>query len=194
MADAMRSLRVLYAALDQTVPGTLGGSVHVASVAAGLADLGHEVHVAVQPGGAWPAGRVRWHAMAPPLGRPSLRWLARRRVAALAREISIQQIFDAITSRFNVRLTDLQGKKRTKSIVYPRQVCMHLARRLTRHSLEEIGGYFGGRDHTTVLHAVRTIDQQRHYDARLQALLEEICYSLGSASLDHSKHTTEVSG
>ena len=114
--------------------------------------------------------------------------------AAQAREISIQQIFDAITSRFNVRLTDLQGKKRTKSIAYPRQVCMHLARRLTRHSLEEIGGYFGGRDHTTVLHAVRTIDQQRRYNARLQALLEEICHSLGSASLDQSKYTTEVSG
>ena len=52
-------------ALDQTVPGMLGGSVHVQSVAEGLAALGHEVHVAVQPGGAWPAGRVHWHAMAP---------------------------------------------------------------------------------------------------------------------------------
>jgi chromosomal replication initiator protein len=111
---------------------------------------------------------------------------------AQTREVSIEQIFDAITARFNVRLADLQGKKRTKSIVYPRQVCMHLARHLTRHSLEEIGGYFGGRDHTTVLHAVRTIDQHRRHDAHLQALLEEVCRSFRVADLDRTKYTTEV--
>ena len=74
-------MRIVYAALDQTVPGTLGGSVHVQSVSEGLAALGHDVHVAVQPGGPWPAGRVRWHPMAPPLGSPYLRSL--RRGAAL---------------------------------------------------------------------------------------------------------------
>jgi len=74
------------------------------------------------------------------------------------RRITIQQIFDAVTKYYNVRLSDLQSKKRHKSIAFPRQVCMFLARRHTRYSLEEIGGYFGGRDHTTVLHAVRTID------------------------------------
>lgn len=94
MADAMRSLRILYAALDQTVPGTVGGSVHVASVAAGLAALGHEVHVAAQPGGTWPSDRVLWHAMSPPLGRPELRWLARRRVAALARAMRADVIME----------------------------------------------------------------------------------------------------
>ena len=107
-------------------------------------------------------------------------------------DVSIQQIFDAVTSRFNVRLTDLQGRRRTKSIAYPRQICMHLARHLTHHSLEEIGGYFGGRDHTTVLHAVRTINQQRSYDAHLQALLQEICHNLGGAGLDQSQYNTEV--
>jgi glycosyltransferase involved in cell wall biosynthesis len=94
MTDAMRSLRILYAALDQTVPGTLGGSVHVASVANGLAARGHEVHVAVQAGGPWPAGRAHWHAMAPPLGRPELRWLARGRIAALARETRADVIME----------------------------------------------------------------------------------------------------
>ena len=110
------------------------------------------------------------------------------------REVSVQQIFDAVTSRFNIRLADLQGKKRTKSVAYPRQICMHLARQLTRHSLEEIGGYFGGRDHTTVLHAVKTIDQQRRYDARLQALLEEICHNLGADGLARSTKSTGPSG
>jgi chromosomal replication initiator protein len=74
------------------------------------------------------------------------------------RRVTIQMIFDAVTKYYNVRLSDLQSKKRHKSIAFPRQVCMFLARRHTRYSLEEIGGYFGGRDHTTVLHAVRTVD------------------------------------
>jgi chromosomal replication initiator protein len=74
------------------------------------------------------------------------------------KRITIQQILDAVTKYYNVRLSDLQGKRRHKSIAFPRQVCMYLARRHTRFSLEEIGGYFGGRDHTTVLHAVRTVD------------------------------------
>ena len=74
------------------------------------------------------------------------------------KRITIQQINEAVTKYYNVRLSDLQSKKRHKSIAFPRQVCMFLARRHTRYSLEEIGGYFGGRDHTTVMHAVRTVD------------------------------------
>ena len=90
----MRPLRILYAALDQRVPGTLGGSVHVQSVAAGLAALGHDVHVAVQSGGVWPAGSVRWHDMKPPAGRPELRWMKRRAVAALAADIRADVIME----------------------------------------------------------------------------------------------------
>src|SRR4051812_43813424 len=74
------------------------------------------------------------------------------------RRITVQQILEVVTKYYNVKLSDLQGKKRHKSIAFPRQVCMFLARRHTRYLLEEIGGYFGGRDHTTVLHAVRTVD------------------------------------
>jgi len=74
------------------------------------------------------------------------------------RRITIQQIMEVVVKYYNVRLSDLQSKKRHKSIAFPRQVCMFLARKHTRYSLEEIGGYFGGRDHTTVLHAVRTVD------------------------------------
>jgi chromosomal replication initiator protein len=77
---------------------------------------------------------------------------------AAEKRITIQQILDAVTKYYNVRISDLQSKKRHKSIAFPRQVCMFFARKHTRYSLEEIGGYFGGRDHTTVLHAVRTVD------------------------------------
>lgn len=89
-------------------------------------------------------------------------------------EVTIEQIIDAVTKRFGVRLADLQSRKRSKSISLPRQVCMYLARSLTRHSLQEIGGYFGGRDHTTVLHANRAIDSLRHADATLHAALEQL--------------------
>ena len=80
------------------------------------------------------------------------------------KRITIQQILDAVTKYYNVKLSDLQSKKRHKSIAFPRQVCMYLARKNTRYSLEEIGGYFGGRDHTTVLHAVRTVDSDAKED------------------------------
>jgi glycosyltransferase involved in cell wall biosynthesis len=81
-------MRILYTATDQTVPGTTGGSVHVASVAEGLAALGHDVHVAVTPGTEpFPSGRVRWHAMRPPFGAKELRWTLARAITALAREV-----------------------------------------------------------------------------------------------------------
>jgi chromosomal replication initiator protein len=90
------------------------------------------------------------------------------------RRITIQQIFDAVTKYYNVRLSDLQGKRRHKSIAFPRQVCMFLARRYTRYSLEEIGGYFGGRDHTTVMHAVRTIDYDVKNDREVAKQLSHL--------------------
>jgi len=75
------------------------------------------------------------------------------------RRPGMDSIIEAVMSQFQVRLSDLQSKKRTKTIVFPRQVCMYLARQLTDLSLAEIGGYFGGRDHTTVLHACDRVSQ-----------------------------------
>lgn len=81
-------MRILYAAIDQTVPGTTGGSVHVASVAEGLAALGHEVHVLVGPGdGPFPAGPVTWIGMQPPLGAHQLRWARRGAVKRIAGQL-----------------------------------------------------------------------------------------------------------
>ena len=75
-------------------------------------------------------------------------------------QVTLQQVIDAVTNFYNVRLIDLQSKKRSKSISGPRQICMWLARRHTRYSLAEIGGYFGGRDHSTVMHSIRIVDQR----------------------------------
>jgi chromosomal replication initiator protein len=90
------------------------------------------------------------------------------------RRVTIQQILDSVTKYYNVRPSDLQSKKRHKSIAFPRQVCMFLARRHTRYSLEEIGGYFGGRDHTTVLHAVRTVEDDTKTDPRVAEQLQQL--------------------
>lgn len=94
------------------------------------------------------------------------------------RQIRMQDILGIVTEKFDVKLSDLQGRRRSRSIALPRQVCMYLARQLTSHSLEEIGGFFGGRDHTTVLHANRLVRDRRNADAAFQARLEDIETSL----------------
>ena len=78
---------------------------------------------------------------------------------APARQIMIEDVLRAVTGHFNVSRADLLSARRHKSVVYPRQVGMFLAKTLTTRSLPEIGRRFGGRDHTTVLHAVRKIDR-----------------------------------
>ena len=87
---------------------------------------------------------------------------------------SIQMIIDAVTVYYDIKLSDLMSKRRHKSVALPRQVCMWLARKHTRYSLEEIGGYFGGRDHTTVLHAVRTIGTRRDEDPDISKAVDRI--------------------
>ncbi len=94
--------------------------------------------------------------------------------------MTIQQIIEAVTRFYNVRVTDLQSKKRHKSIALPRQVCMYIARQKTRYSLEEIGGYFGNRDHTTVMHAIRTIADRRLADTTFATQLERIEIALAT--------------
>jgi glycosyltransferase involved in cell wall biosynthesis len=81
-------MKVLYAAIDQVVPGTRGGSVHVTAVAEGLAALGHEVHVLATPGDApFPAGAVRWVPMSPPFGANQLRWARAGAVKRIAQQL-----------------------------------------------------------------------------------------------------------
>jgi len=88
--------------------------------------------------------------------------------------ISVDGIIRTVADHYGVKVNDIQGKRRTKSIVFPRQICMFLARRLTSHSLEEIGGYFGGRDHTTVMYAFDKIRAQSQKDPELSKTLERL--------------------
>jgi chromosomal replication initiator protein len=95
-------------------------------------------------------------------------------IETTAKHISISDIIEVVTGHFDVRLTDLQSRKRSQSITEPRQICMYLARNLTRHSLEEIGGHLGGRDHTTVMHAYNKISRAKDANPKMHALLNEL--------------------
>jgi chromosomal replication initiator protein len=99
-------------------------------------------------------------------------------------QMSIQGIIETITGYYNLKLSDLLSKRRNKSIALPRQIGMYLARKHTRFSLEEIGGYFGGRDHTTVMHAVKTIDTKRVDDPLLDKDLIYLEDSLVGPAVD----------
>jgi len=100
--------------------------------------------------------------------------------AATAPQLTIQNIIDAVTQFYGVKLADLQSKRRHRSITMPRQVCMYLARKRTRYSLEEIGGYFGGRDHTTVMHALRAVQDRIDTEIAFRGEVEQIDRTLTS--------------
>ncbi len=98
------------------------------------------------------------------------------------RPLRVAEIIECVSKHFGIRLPDLLGRKRTRSISQPRQIAMYLARKLTPLSLEEIGMHFGGRDHSTVLHAERTIDTDRKTDPELAGTLTQLTTRLMSRS------------
>ena len=88
-------------------------------------------------------------------------------LALQERLVSIENIQKTVADYFKIRVADLLAKKRSRSIARPRQIAMALAKELTNHSLPEIGDAFGGRDHTTVLHACRRIVSLRETEKRV---------------------------
>ncbi len=95
-----------------------------------------------------------------------------------AQAITIPNIQKTVADYFQLRLTDLLSAKRSRSIARPRQMAMAMAKELTEHSLPEIGDAFGGRDHTTVLHACRTIRDLRETDGKLRQDWEKLLRTL----------------
>jgi chromosomal replication initiator protein len=84
-----------------------------------------------------------------------------------AKLVTIENIQKTVADYYKVRLSDLLSPRRSRSIARPRQIAMALAKELTSHSLPEIGEAFGGRDHTTVLHACKRIKELRDEDQRM---------------------------
>ena len=78
---------------------------------------------------------------------------------ASTRQVSITEIQREVSKHYNIRMDEMHSKRRSRNIVQPRQIAMYLSKNLTSSSYPEIGNQFGGRDHTTVMHAVGKIEK-----------------------------------
>ncbi|MFW6230283.1 MAG: helix-turn-helix domain-containing protein, partial [Halanaerobium sp.] len=93
-------------------------------------------------------------------------------------EVNIERIKKIITSNYNLKMEDMESKKRTQNIAFPRQIAMYLSRELTDFSLPHIGNEFGGRDHTTVIHAhnkiKEKIENEDDFSNKIERLIDTI--------------------
>lgn len=97
---------------------------------------------------------------------------------ASERKITVEEIQRKVSEHYNIRLSDMIGPKRLRSYARPRQVAMYLCKQLTSRSLPEIGRRFGGRDHTTVMHGVRRIEELKQQDGQIAEDIEMLRRSL----------------
>ncbi len=93
--------------------------------------------------------------------------------------ITIEDIQEVVANRFHVKISDLKSKRRTKTLVHPRQIAMFLSRDLTDASFPEIGRDFGGKDHTTIIHACKQVQKSQETDTALRATLESLKEEIG---------------
>jgi chromosomal replication initiator protein len=107
-----------------------------------------------------------------PLDVPGVARLFREQ--AEAGQVTVEQIALRVGGYFQVKPEQLQSRRRSRNVLLPRQVDMYLARQLTEMSLEQIGAYFGGRDHSTVLHACRKVERAIHSNAVLSGAVRQL--------------------
>ena len=113
-------------------------------------------------------------------------------LATHAQAITVPNIQKITAEYFNVRLQDLLSKRRVRSLARPRQIAMALSKELTGHSLPEIGEAFGGRDHTTVMHAVKAVTDLCRFDTVFTSHLEQLEAKLPGEPTRPSANTTAV--
>ncbi|MBN1595426.1 chromosomal replication initiator protein DnaA [candidate division FCPU426 bacterium] len=99
------------------------------------------------------------------------------------RPITIDRITEMVAHEFNLKVSDLKAKKRTASIVFPRQIAMYLSREMTDFSLPEIGKFFGGKDHTTVIYGFDKIKDKLSHDEKLRNLINRLMNQLRDTSV-----------
>lgn len=88
--------------------------------------------------------------------------------------VAMEDIQEAVCAQFHVKMTELKSRRRSKTLVHPRQIAMYLCRELTDSSYPEIGRHFGGKDHTTIIHACRQVAKAKEQDQTLQATLDTL--------------------
>ncbi len=101
---------------------------------------------------------------------------------SLNRRITIDAVKRAVAEQFGFSVGRLKEKGNSHPIVVPRQIAMYLARELTQASFPQLARHFGGKHHTTVMHAIRKIEEQRHADAGLAAVLAKLESDLAGSS------------
>ena len=94
------------------------------------------------------------------------------------RKLTVEDIQRKVSDHYNIRLSDMLGPKRLRTIARPRQVAMYLSKQLTTRSLPEIGRRFGGRDHTTVMHGVKRVEELMASDSQFQDDVDRLCRAL----------------
>jgi chromosomal replication initiator protein len=97
-----------------------------------------------------------------------------------SRKVTIEAIQKAVSEQFGLRVPEIKAKNNSRQIVFPRQIAMYLCKQLTEASLPEIGRQFGGKHHTTVLHSIEKIDQQRKQEKDLNRMLNKLTEQLGN--------------
>ncbi|MBM4119843.1 MAG: chromosomal replication initiator protein DnaA [Nitrospira sp.] len=121
---------------------------------------------------------VRLGAYASLTGQPVALDMARNVLRDLIGEkkkiVSMDDIEAIVANRFHVKISDMKSRRRSKTLVYPRQIAMYLCRELTDASFPEIGQHFGGKDHTTIIHACKQISKARAADSTVNATLESL--------------------
>jgi chromosomal replication initiator protein len=119
---------------------------------------------------------TRLFALASLVGREITLDLAQDTLADILRsserKVTVEEIQRKVAEHYNIRLSDMIGPKRQRTIARPRQIAMYLAKSLTTRSLPDIGRRFGGRDHTTIMHGVRKVEELRSTDSQLAEDLE----------------------
>jgi chromosomal replication initiator protein len=108
-----------------------------------------------------------------PLDVPTTEMLLQDVLMEQAQQIlTIETIQKKVADHFQIRHSDMTSKRRPNNIAIPRQIAMYLARTLTKHSLQEIGDAFGGRDHGTVIHACKAVDNMMEQDSSTRSSIE----------------------
>ena len=90
------------------------------------------------------------------------------------RVITLDAVQEVVATKFHIKVSEMKSRRRTKALVHPRQVAMYLCREITQQSYPEIARHFGGKDHTTIMHACRQIEKAKEGDPGLQKTLEEL--------------------
>lgn len=95
-------------------------------------------------------------------------------IVEIKKEISLEDVQKAVSEHFQMKVSDLKSKRRTKNLVFPRQIAMYLCRELTKASFPETGAAFGGKDHSTVIHSCKQIEKEKDKDIHLKTILDNL--------------------